>query len=143
MSLRTKSRSITAFFRSVRCDSMRWPPVGEREAEQKGCRERLVWHLSCHRRVPPAVAWSQMFGHLTTHGFMKTPHPENPRGYRLSFIIHSAIGGLMLLLSAAGFIFESVYPQSRGMLAWGFIWAAVLCLFIASLHYSKYLSLTR
>jgi len=26
------------------------------EAEQNGCRQRLVWHLSCHRRFPLAVA---------------------------------------------------------------------------------------
>ena len=26
------------------------------EAEQKGCRQRLEWHLSCHRRLPLAVA---------------------------------------------------------------------------------------
>jgi hypothetical protein len=25
-------------------------------AEQNGCRQRLVWHLSCHRRFPLAVA---------------------------------------------------------------------------------------
>ena len=25
-------------------------------AEQNGCRQRLVWHLSCHRRLPLAVA---------------------------------------------------------------------------------------
>jgi hypothetical protein len=24
--------------------------------EQNGCRQRLVWHLSCHRRLPLAVA---------------------------------------------------------------------------------------
>jgi hypothetical protein len=26
------------------------------EAEQNGCRQRLIWHLSCHRRFPLAVA---------------------------------------------------------------------------------------
>lgn len=74
---------------------------------------------------------------------MNTPQTQNPRGYRLSFVINTVIGGLMLLLSAASFVFESLYPQLRGSLEWGFTWAAVLCLFIASLHYSKYLSLTR
>ena len=69
--------------------------------------------------------------------------PQNPKGYRLSFIINTGIGGLMLLLSAASFIFESFHSQLRGTLAWGFTWTAVLCLFIASLHYSKYLSLRR
>ena len=24
--------------------------------EQNGCRQRLEWHLSCHRRLPLAVA---------------------------------------------------------------------------------------
>jgi hypothetical protein len=74
---------------------------------------------------------------------MNTPQTQNPKGYRLSFIINAGIGVLMLLLSAASYIFESIYPQLRGTLAWGFLWTAVLCLFIASLHYSKYLSLTR
>ena len=74
---------------------------------------------------------------------MNTPQTQNPRGYRLSFIINTAIGGLMLLLSAASFIFETVYPELRGTLEWPFTWNAVLSLFIASLHYSKYLSLTR
>ena len=74
---------------------------------------------------------------------MNTPQAQNPRGYRLSFIINTAIGGLMLLLSAASSILESLYPQLHGTLAWGFTCSAVICLFIASLHYSKYLSLTR
>jgi hypothetical protein len=26
------------------------------KGEQNGCRQRLVWHLSCHRRLPLAVA---------------------------------------------------------------------------------------
>jgi hypothetical protein len=26
------------------------------KAEQNGCRQRLEWHLSCHRRFPLAVA---------------------------------------------------------------------------------------
>ena len=74
---------------------------------------------------------------------MNTPQTQKPRGYRLSFIINTAFGGLMLLLSAASSILEAAYPQLRGTLASGFILTAVLCLFIASLHYSKYLSLTR
>ena len=69
---------------------------------------------------------------------MNTPKTPNPKSYRLSFIINTLIGSLMLLLSAVGFILESVHPQLRGTLAWGFTWTAVLCLFIASLHYSKY-----
>jgi hypothetical protein len=74
---------------------------------------------------------------------MKTPQTQNAKGYRLSFIINTVVGGLMLLLSAASQIFESAFPQLHGTLAQGFIWTAVLCLFIASLHYSKYLSLSR
>jgi hypothetical protein len=74
---------------------------------------------------------------------MNKPQTQNPKGYRLSFIINTAIGGLMLLLSTAGYVFESLHPQLRGTLSGGFTGTAVLCLFIASLHYAKYLSLTR
>jgi hypothetical protein len=70
------------------------------------------------------------------------PH-QNGRGYRLSFIINTALGSLLLLLAAAGAIFEGVFPQMRGTLAFGFLWPAIVCLFIASLHYSKYLSVSR
>jgi hypothetical protein len=67
----------------------------------------------------------------------------NPNGYRLSFIINAAVGGLMLMLSATAYVLEILHPQLRGTLAWGFMFTAVLCLFISSLHYSKFLSLKR
>jgi formate hydrogenlyase subunit 4 len=74
---------------------------------------------------------------------MNTPQTPDPKGCRLSFIINTVVGGLMLLLSAISSVFETIYPQLRGTLAWGFTWTAVVCLFIASLHYAKHLSLTR
>lgn len=49
----------------------------------------------------------------------------------------------MLLLAAVGFILESLFPSLQGALAWGFLMTAVVCLFIASLHYSKHLSMKR
>jgi hypothetical protein len=63
----------------------------------------------------------------------------NPNGYRLSFIINAVVGGLMLMLSAVAYVLEILHPQLRGTLAWGFTFTAVVCLFISSLHYSKFL----
>jgi hypothetical protein len=34
----------------------------------------------------------------------------NPNGYRLSFIINAAVGGLMLMLSAAAHVLEILHP---------------------------------
>ena len=74
---------------------------------------------------------------------MTTSAPQNVRRYKLSFIINTVIGGLMLLLSVFSFSLESIFPQLGGSLSHGFLPGAVLCLFIASLHYAKYLSLQR
>jgi len=35
--------------------SMKHGFQGSIKGEQKGCWQRLVWHLSCHRRFPLAV----------------------------------------------------------------------------------------
>jgi hypothetical protein len=32
------------------------PIIQQQRGEQNGCRQRLVWHLSCHQRLPLAVA---------------------------------------------------------------------------------------
>lgn len=69
---------------------------------------------------------------------MKTS--TKPKNYKLSFIINSVIGGLMLALSIVGYVIEIIHPQLRGTLAGGFLFTAIICLFIASLHYSKYLA---
>ena len=80
---------------------------------------------------------------LTESGKMNMSSKQNPRGYRLSFIINTAVGALLLLLSATGGVLEGLFPQMRGTLAVGFLWPAIVCLFIASLHYSKFLSLRK
>ena len=49
----------------------------------------------------------------------------------------------MLLLSVVAYIFEMVYPAMRGTLVWGFVFPAVLLLFLASLDYSRYLNSTK
>ncbi len=49
----------------------------------------------------------------------------------------------MLLLSVFSFALESLFPQLGGSISQGFLPGAVLCLFIASLHYAKYFSLQR
>ena len=74
---------------------------------------------------------------------MNTTQAANPKSYRLSFVINTVIGSLMLLLSAVSFIIEAIFPPMRGSLAWCFMFAAVPSLFVASLHYSKYLVLSK
>ena len=74
---------------------------------------------------------------------MKTVQIESSRGYKLSFIIFTAGGGFFLLLATVAGVFEGLFPAVRGQLVWGFIPTAMLCWFMASLHYSKYLSLSK
>jgi hypothetical protein len=74
---------------------------------------------------------------------MSTTHTQQPRGYKLSFIINTAVGGLLLLVAVVAGVFEGLFPALRGQLAWGFVPAAMVCWFIASIHYSKYLSLSK
>jgi hypothetical protein len=69
---------------------------------------------------------------------MNTSAP-NARGYKISFVINSAVGSLLLALAVIGFVFESVFKLQR--LGWGFLVPAIICLFVASLHYAKYLNL--
>lgn len=77
------------------------------------------------------------------YDFMNTSPVHDHNAFRLSFIINTAVGALLLLLSAVGLVLEGVFPQMRGTLACGFMWPAIVCLFIASLHYSKSLSLRK
>jgi hypothetical protein len=74
---------------------------------------------------------------------MNTPETEHLRGYKLSFIINTAVGGVLLLMAVVTGVFEGLFPALRGQLVWGFVPAAMICWFIASLHYSKYLSLSK
>ena len=74
---------------------------------------------------------------------MNTKSNQNPRRYKLSFIINTAVGGILLLLAVIAGVFEGLFPALRGQLVWGFVPATMICWFVASLHYSKYLSLTK
>ena len=74
---------------------------------------------------------------------MDTLTKKDAKGCRVSFIWGTAIGGLMLLLSAVAYIFEIIYPAVRGTLIWGFFMPAVLMFFLASLDYSRYLNSSR
>lgn len=58
-------------------------------------------------------------------------------------MINTAVGGILLLLAAIAEVFEGLSPALRGQLVWGFVPATMVCWFIASLHYSKYLSLSK
>lgn len=77
------------------------------------------------------------------HPLMNTPQTQNPRNYRISFLINTIVGGIALLLAIAAGIFEQLFPSMRGKLVWGFASSTVICWFIASLHYSKYLKLSK
>jgi hypothetical protein len=74
---------------------------------------------------------------------MNTSQPERARGYKLSFIINTVVGGFMLLLGIIGVTLEISIPILRGSLAWGFLAAAIVCLSIGLSHRRKYLNLTR
>ena len=75
---------------------------------------------------------------------MKTPPKiENPRSYKISFIINTVAGGFALLLAFVAGVFEQLFPAMRGTLVWGFVPAVMIFWFIASIHYSKYLSLSK
>jgi len=74
---------------------------------------------------------------------MSTPETRNPRGYKLLFIINTIGGGFTLLLAIAAGVYETLHPALRGTLVWGFVPTTIICWFIASLHYSKYLSLSK
>jgi hypothetical protein len=74
---------------------------------------------------------------------MNTPSTRDARRHRLAFIIDTLSGGLLLLLSVASYIFEMYFPAIRGTLVFGFMLPAIISLFIASLHYSKFLSLSK
>jgi len=75
---------------------------------------------------------------------MTTSPPQQARGYRLSFIINTAVGIFMLLLAAIGFMVELSFPSMRDSgLVWGFLPAAGICLTVGFIHRRKYLSLSR
>jgi hypothetical protein len=75
---------------------------------------------------------------------MTTSPAQKARGYRLSFIINTAVGVFMLLLAAIGFMVELSFPSMRGGgLVWGFLPAALICFIIGIIHRQKYLSLSR
>jgi len=74
---------------------------------------------------------------------MNTQQTQSARSYKLSFIINTVAGGMVLLLAMVAGVFEGLFPALRGQLVWGFVPVTMICWFIASLHYSKYLSLSK
>ena len=70
---------------------------------------------------------------------MKTQQPTGVRASKLAFLIPTALGGLML---AAATVFEYTHSGQTANFS-GFPLGAIVCLFTASLAYSKYLSVTR
>ncbi len=68
---------------------------------------------------------------------MKTPEQTNERSYKLAFLILTVLGGLMLV---AATVFDYTHTGQTATFS-GFPMGAIVCLFIASLNYAKYLSL--
>ena len=74
---------------------------------------------------------------------MNTP-TNTGKGYQLSFIINSIVGGLLLVFAVAGFILEREFPVLQGGgLVWGFVPGAAVCLCVGFFHRQKYLGLRR
>jgi len=73
--------------------------------------------------------------------FMNRREQTDARGYWLSFIINVVVGSLMLLLASVAIVLEILLPDLRGMLAIGFLTAAIVCLAIGIAHRRKYRSL--
>ena len=71
---------------------------------------------------------------------MKTKQSKS--SYRRAFIIETVVGSIMLIASVFAYIMDQLRPELRGSLVWGFMFAALISLFLASLHYSSYRSAT-
>ena len=69
---------------------------------------------------------------------MNTQQSNGARASKLAFLIPTVLGGLML---AAATVFEYTHTGQAANFS-GFPLGAVVCLFTASLAYSKYLSVT-
>ena len=70
---------------------------------------------------------------------MKTQEPTNERSYKLAFLILTVLGGLSL---AAATVFDYTHTGQTATFS-GFPLGAIVCLFAASLTYSKYLSVRK
>ncbi len=70
---------------------------------------------------------------------MNTQPSTDARAYKLAFLIPTVLGGLML---TAATVLEYVHMGQAENFS-GFPLGAIVCLFTASLTYSKYLSVSR
>ena len=75
--------------------------------------------------------------------YMNIQRNEKGWGFKLSFIINTIIGSVALALMIVAFVAETVFPSLRGQIGWGFLSTVIICYFIASLHYAKYLNLQK
>ena len=64
--------------------------------------------------------------------------PQDAMRWRRSFLINTTVGGVMLAMALVGYCLELLYPQLANSLAVVLLIPAILCLFIASLHYTRY-----
>ena len=69
-------------------------------------------------------------------GSMKTQQPTGARASKLAFLIPTVLSGFML---AAATVFEYTHNGQTANFS-GFLLGALVCLFTASLAYSKHLS---
>lgn len=74
---------------------------------------------------------------------MNTAQAESARGYKLSFVINTVAGALLLLLGITGAVLGIFLPIFRGSLTWEFFMPALVCLSIGFAHRMAYLNLTR
>jgi len=63
--------------------------------------------------------------------------------YRLSFIINTVAGSCCLLLALVATVLEAWFPALHSSLTFSFLGPALICWFIASLHYTKHQSLQK
>jgi hypothetical protein len=70
-------------------------------------------------------------------------HGKTADGYRRSFTINTLVGSALLLAAVVFGAFANRYPALQGGASFGFMPITILCYFVASLHYAKYLSLSK
>ena len=66
-----------------------------------------------------------------------------PSKRRRGYLINQTIGVGCLLAAAVGHVLESLYPNLKASLSFGFLFTAVACLYAASISHAKYVSLNK
>jgi hypothetical protein len=72
---------------------------------------------------------------------MKARQTQNTRGYKLSFIINTIVGGFMILLAVAGAVLD--FPMFHGGLPLSLLMTGAICMSIGYVHHRIYLNLIK